>query len=368
MFDRLGKRRFILPFAIAILAGLMFTLMLYPIAKMEVRDLPFGIVNLDQGATTPAGEVNAGAAMVEGMTGAQDASASDETSSPVSWITYENASEMDAAFDNSEIYGALVVPDDFTAAQMAVAAGMSEETPAVEVYLDMAKSPMVANLMSTSITTMLGEAGVTAEVTVLNEGPSADGASALTSLMSQNFLIMPLVMLSAMLGVIMTLLLAPKREAGRKERFASAGKQVAFSAVISCVVALVVLFLARFALGFEESLGAIFGFAWVSSFCVMTCVLGFTNIALPLGALVAVCALLGMGCGMLAPEMLPAFWQDWIYPWAPQHFIGDGMRSIIYLGEGALNNSCIPLAIMAVAGLAALFVSPLLPKKTSSEA
>jgi hypothetical protein len=31
---------------------------------------------------------------------------------------------------------------------------------------------------------------------------------------------------------------------------------------------------------------------------------------------------------------VPEDWQEWVYPWVPQHYLGDGIRGIIYLGMG----------------------------------
>lgn len=357
MLEKLGKKRFALPLVFVIMMGCVFSLMMYPMAQMEIKNLPFGIVNLDEGAVTPAGEMNAGEMIAENVTAAAD----EGSESAIAWNAYDSQDEMNAAFDESEIYGALVIPSDFTAKQMAFAAGMSTEAPALTAYLDTAASPMVANLMQSSLPTMMSEAGINIEVVVLNQAESAS-SNPLTAIMSANFIIMPIIIGSLAAGMLCAVVFAAKPGSSRKERFANVAKQIGLLIAVALVVGCVGICIANLVLGIEASTATLFCFFAIASFCVGCVTMGLANIALPLGILGLICVLSGTCCGILPPEMLPEFWQNWVYPWAPQHFFGDGLRSIIYLGEGALNDSVIPLAITACVGLICALASPLIPQ------
>lgn len=366
MLEKLGKKRFALPLVFVVVVGCVFSLMMYPMARMEVKGLPFGIASLDEGAVTPVGEVNAGQTILENIT-ASAQEAGEDSESPILWTTYEAQDQLDDAFENGEIYGALVVPADFTAKQMALAAGASADTPILTAYLDMAQSPMVANLMQSTLPAMMSESGVDVEVIVLNQSESAAN-NPLTAIMSANFIIMPTVIASLAAGLICAAAFSTKGGASRKERYAGIGKQIVFAAVIGLFVACVGIFIAGPVLGIEASASSLFGFFAIASFCMVCLTMGLANIALPLGALGLICVLAGTCCGILPPEMLPDFWQNWVYPWAPQHFFGDGVRSIIYLGEGAINDSVAPLAITACVGMACALISPLVPQVHKEEA
>ncbi|MCD8199876.1 MAG: hypothetical protein LUD25_02810 [Coriobacteriaceae bacterium] len=96
--------------------------------------------------------------------------------------------------------------------------------------------------------------------------------------------------------------------------------------------------------------------------------IGAINISMALGAVIMIVFMaFGMMTGNLPYEMLPTFWQDWIYPWAPQHYISEGIRSVIYLGDGAWNRASLPLLIYGLAGIVLAVIAGLIPHKTDEE-
>lgn len=92
-------------------------------------------------------------------------------------------------------------------------------------------------------------------------------------------------------------------------------------------------------------------FVAIASFAFQALVLGSLNlfgaagVAVPIGLLV-----IGMGTAYLPTEFLPAFWQDWVYPWDPLRFMSDGFRDILYMGQGFLNASTQALAVVVGVG------------------
>ena len=73
--------------------------------------------------------------------------------------------------------------------------------------------------------------------------------------------------------------------------------------------------------------------------------------------------LCGMMTGVLPAEMLPTFWADWIQPWAPQHFVGDGVRDILYRGTDLMPHGTGGLLAIGGTGLVLLVVAGLLPRR-----
>ncbi|MDR1712714.1 MAG: hypothetical protein LBR39_00940 [Coriobacteriales bacterium] len=113
MFEVLGNRRYALPLVAVLVIFCVMSLVVYPILNAAPKDVPFALLNLDEGADTPAGYVNAGEAIVENMTGGAALPAGQE--SPIVWTVFDSQSALDEALENNEFYGALIIPAGFTA-------------------------------------------------------------------------------------------------------------------------------------------------------------------------------------------------------------------------------------------------------------
>lgn len=88
------------------------------------------------------------------------------------------------------------------------------------------------------------------------------------------------------------------------------------------------------------------------------------NIAFGLAVLAVVCIVaFGMMMGVLPVQALPVFWQDWVFPWAPQHYVGDGLRSIMYLGTGFWNEQSQAFVWVALAGIVLSLLALALPSR-----
>ena len=116
MFEKLGKRKFAVPLLVAVIIACVMSVMFYPMANMEMKGLPFAMLSLDEGVEGPQGTVNAGDALIENVTAAADAG---DGESPIAWTQVGSQEELDEALENGEFYGALIVPEGFSAGQMA---------------------------------------------------------------------------------------------------------------------------------------------------------------------------------------------------------------------------------------------------------
>lgn len=361
MKERLGAKRYAAPLAAIIIVACVFSLAFYPMTHLEPKGLPFGVLSLDEGLTTPAGTVNAGETMVENMTSLGG------DGSTVSWERFDSQNELDEALETGALYGAVIVPTDFTASSAAAQAG-SGEASALKIVIDNAKSPVVASLMQTNLPALFEQLGVRSEVEVVNQGAGAEGANALGAMMSQQIAVMPTVMLSVVIAAMIALVVTPFAGKRGRERWQVAGLQATLAVVFSLAVAVAIWLMVVGVAGIETDAEAIL-FLWIASFGLMFVLVGAFDAHVGLGALVAGCVFsFGMACGVMPLEMLPAFWQDWVFPWAPQRFIGEGMRAILYRGAGAWNASCPPLLAFAAAGAALVCIAAVLPGKTRREA
>ena len=470
MFEKLGKAKYVVPLLIGIVAACVMSVMFYPMANMEMKGLPFAVLSLDEGVETPQGDMNVGDTLVENITSAT--AAEDGEESPIAWTKVGSQKELDEALENGEYYGAIIVPADFSAQQMAVkqaetkaslaqaqalmdahaqakaaaaaqaaaaggeaaaggdqaaamaaaaaggeaaggdqAAAMAAaaaaqggdaaaaaqgdaaqaaalaaaaqddgaseaeevEAPALKVLIDKAKSPLVASQMGASIPSMFQQMGVDVDVETIHEGSASDGdgaaANPMSGMVSLQLAIMPLFMVSMMTGLFLSRIFGKKTDATSAERWKSIGIQAAYAVVASLIVSLCAFCMLLWIAGIEAPMDAIVPFMWLASFCVMLVFIGAFNISTALGGLLALVGFaLGMMTGTFPFEALPAFWQDWVYPWAPQRFMSEGIRAILYLDAGAWNAGSLPLLIVGAVGAMLTCIAALVPgKKDKSE-
>lgn len=384
--------------------------MFYPMLHVTPKNIPFAILSLDRGAKTAAGTVNAGKMMVQKITSATSASGGD---SPIAWTEFKTRSALDKAMNDNDYYAAVVISKDFTAKQVAAkqaqtqaiakqvqaqmeasmkaqaqaqaqgvspnataqngasaaspSAGTSSQAPSspsalaqpttaakgmptVTIITNGAKNPTVTQNITASITSTLKQAGVNVKTSAVHDYDlgNASGAAMLAQLT-----VAPTILMSAVCTLIMYLMTRPRRGASRKERLITVGVQVCYAAVLSLCVAGATCFLLTVVGGMTIPVGVVLPYLWICSFCLMLLALGMATIALPLAALAILTVMFTMSTGYTAFEVLPAFWQDWIYPWTPARYIADGIRSIVFLGQGAFNSTLVPLAVCAAIGLVA---------------
>jgi len=348
MLDKLGSRRFLMPFVAIIAIFIVFGTSFYPELHATPRDVPFAIVNLDQGP--------GGAAMVQKMQDGAGAAAS-----PIAWTKLDSQAALDSAMADNQFYGALVIPAEFSSAQAGAAAGTGTPAP-IQVTINQGKNPMLATTMQAAITGMLAQAGLTAQVTQIN---TADiGGGSMGALMSVMIMVMPPMMMAMLSSVLLFLLFRPRRQTTTPERVKAVGKQLGFAVVISAAIAGLALLLATWLGGLKIPAAPIFWFMWMAIWLVMVLFVGALDLALPLGVLVVVGTFaLGTTSAMFAPEMLPSFWQHWVYPWVPQRHMGDGIRSIIYMNGSPLDASLVPLLIAGAVGVVLLIVAIAAPTR-----
>jgi len=435
MLDNLGKRRYVMPIVAVIVIFCVMSLVVYPMLNAAPKDIPFAVLSLDEGMETPAGAVNAGDAIVETLTSGTQLAESQE--SPILWKIFDNQKDLDAALENNEVYGAIVIPADFTSGQAAVkiaetqaamaqaqamlaaqaaaaqdaaaqagAAGLDPaqsaaagatpaqnpadvsglaaapsaaltapgdtastveipEAPSLMVIINQGKNPMIASTMQSLLITMFYQTGVKAEFSTIHTADvGSGGMGAMGALMSGNMLVMPFVMMTLAASILLFFTTRPKKGASRTEKVKVFGIQLGYGVVLSLLIALADVLIVTWVGSMSLPIGTIIPFLWLASFCMLTLFVGALDIAAPLGVLVI---LLVFGCGMssamLAPEMLPQLWRDWIYPWVPQHYIGNGVTSIIYMNSSAWNAGSLPLALTGGIGLALMLIALLLPSR-----
>ncbi len=449
MFRRLGARRYIIPLIIGVVLAFVMGLMFYPMAHMEMKNMPFAVLSLDKGTEVAGEEVNVGDTLVDNLI---DSTESDDDEDPaIAWTKMDSQKELDEALDNHEYYGAIIVPKDYSEKQIeaqqaeseksmeqaqamleaqqaaaaaagaagdaaaaaaaggnadaaaAAAAGSADaadaastldisaltgdsdddeadedavEVPPIKIELDNFKSPLIATQMQSQFNTMFATMGLDTDIEVLNAGPTDDesddsdddeaiaSGNMMGGMMTVMLTIMPLLMASAIAALFLNRILNPRTSTEASKRWTKFGIQVLYAIVVSFIIACCVYGCIVIAGGINIDFGGTMPFMWLASFCIILCFVGLYDFNMILGVFVlACCFFLGMMTGTLPYEALPTFWADWVYPWAPQHFLSEGMRSVIYLDAGIWNNGTLPMMIFGIIGAVFGCLGALIPHR-----
>lgn len=297
------------------------------------------------------------AASAESTDSDSDDSSSSAMADALSWQSIENEDDLQNQLADNQLFGGIVIPADFTAQQMA-AKNSSGAKPQITVYLNKGKNPQVASSLQSAMTQSLAAAGIDATIEMVNDAEVGGGMMA--GLMAVQMMVMPLLVMTLSGSLILVLLTWVKDIWGLRARnpWLAAGAQVALIAVLSACIAACALAIDVLAGGLTLPCGQLFLWLWLGSACVMLAFAGISDACFPLGALFAVCVFaLGMGTAMLPAEMMPAFWADWIFPWAPQSHLGQGARTIIYCAQNPGMADIAPLLIFAAIGIVAALLA-----------
>ena len=379
----IGKRVFIAAPVAAIIISFFFSCAFYPMVNMEAHDIPIAVVSADKGMKTPAGTVNAGQAL---LTKVKTAAAAADT------IKLTFAKEEKAALADlkeGQYCALLVIPSDFTQKQL-TAASSKPQAPVFQIYLNQGGSGMAATMAQQALTAMIEQAGNAmkpevlkalrkAGVTLTDQQAAYYDAPLLTETTYINPIksASPISMLGAnSLGAILTWISALimsifvyfyyRKERTTRMGFAAAKitVQVAAGLISACIAALTIAFLLVKFIGFDVSFGMAFLYLLTAVFCISMMILGVLRWTRAGGAVLFVIVMfLCMPTVNLPFELLPSFWQDWIYPWAPARYVSEGLRDVFYMSGTWLNHETAVLLGMGSAGLILQYLSLLYKEK-----
>lgn len=368
--EKYGKKIYAVPLVIIILFTCLLSLIFAPMLQATPKHVPFAIVSLDEGGTTIAGSANIGDTMIETLTegdglgaiGEDDGNVDTEMSDAISWTVLDSEEEARQALANNEYYGAIIIPKNFTSAQMSSMVGLGS-APEITVLLNEGKNATLSNSMQMTLSQAMLKAGVGLDVETVN---SADiGGGMMAGMMAAQMMIMPLFLMSLIPSILVSFLLWPRGEnIDRKKKGKKLFVQLAYIAGLSLVVSLCVLLIGQVFGGLTLPVGSLLPFMWFASACIMLAIVGLCDLSLPLGAILAILVFgLGMSTVLLSPEILPDFWRDWVVPWIPQYHISQGFRTIIYFGTAPLLENIVPLLVMALVGVVAMVIGVMMSSK-----
>lgn len=340
-----NPRHWILPLIAPFLGLLIASLLAVPMLGAKAENLPVALINADTGITLPTGEsLNAGSQAVDALISADQ--------QVLDFTVVTGDTSIEDLLEDEGYYAVLEIPADFSQAS-AAAQAEAGQAPAMTASVDQAKTMMGAQTATTALTAISQKSPVAINITTVNAPPSEWGfAGSLAPMI--------LFMGTFISSLVSSLLLTASQPLTRPGRstWVGLGIQLAYGAIAAFLVGFGTSWLVQTLTGLELPFTqlALFLSALAAGYIALTS--GFINLIGTQGAaLSALTMLLGIATLTLPRQFLPSFWSEWIYPWIPARFAGQGIRDILFAGEGWLNTQtgaffwmlAIGLALMAVA-------------------
>lgn len=352
-----GKKYFGLAFIAVLVLSFIFISTQIPAAHQSIKNLPIALVNEDTGQM--------GQTLIDTIQ--ENAKAMKTNDEPMmKFDVLENEQQMKEEMTDQNFYGAIVIPSDFTEKYMSLQTA-TPTSPELQLYVNQGKNVNVANVVSQTLSGIVAKMNEMMSNQLLsameqNNVPlNVEQARIYTSpILSSTIMLnetgklgnaplslfQPLWIASIASAVLLTL-------AGRKNSFKSISDHFKFKS-IQLLIAIVLGFVVGFALTWYTTFMLDFeyeSFLTVAFFLSITCISFILLISAALSwiglggvALFVLLMFFGLPLLQLAPEMLPEFYKDWIYPWLPMRFMFDGLRDILFF-NGEIWNSATTILI-----------------------
>ncbi|WP_427919197.1 YhgE/Pip domain-containing protein [Streptomyces sp. cg40] len=139
--------------------------------QRELHDLPIALVNADTSEPLPGQKQNLGARIAAAIT-------ADTSSDTAEWRTLTRAQAQDE-LDSGKVYGALVIPSDFTDSVAALTTAKATERPVITVLTNPGKGSLGSSLASKITTTAAQQASTTIGKQLTAAVPKADATQKL---------------------------------------------------------------------------------------------------------------------------------------------------------------------------------------------
>ncbi|WP_456272442.1 YhgE/Pip domain-containing protein [Bacillus sp. AK031] len=364
---------------IALAIILIFSLTLIPSVQPTAKNLPIAIVNEDTGVDVPnQPKMNMGETIVE-MIQKNPNTAAGQDDSPVKWIEVKSKEEVQKGLDDQKYYAALVIPEDFSAKQASLRTP-TPSSPEIEIFINQGMNTMASTMagqilngvvenvsnnvrtqlldgfeqQGAALTPMQAESlanPITKKVTNVNEiGTNSANGNAPVSLFQ------PLWMASLASAAVIFIAVSKAAITNRKESFLAKLVQILAGAIISLVVGFGLTLLAEGVVGLHiphfTDIALFLTITSFSFFLMISAVLSLLGIrGMPIFVL-----MLFFGAPLLAmaPEMMSPFYHDWVYSWLPMRFMVEGLRELLYFGNGLTWNA--PVSSLVWIGVVSMLV------------
>lgn len=388
------------PIMAAIVLGLILMSAFLPMVKMSPKHIPVGIVAADEGEI---GQTLASKFL-------------ENAPETVKFIPYDSVEQLESAMNERDVYGALVLPADFSG-KIGTLQTEKPEKATVQIYINEGANATVSALMQNALTNMVTMLNVQLSTQMLtavqqkademkaqlapvlqaqgNNSPLAQLGNLISPIQPSKVLDYanpvqteiikvnetgqlsnaPIAFLTgtwftSMIGGVVLYLTGNKRKyASRADQFKWNIVQTILPFVYALVAGYVLTWYSTWLYGFEYE-----HFHKVALY-IAICVAAFTWmifatlrwLKLPSMAIYVLLMFFSMAAAQLAPEMLPAFYRDYIVSWLPIRIYAEGLREVLFFSKNLINNYSLTLIWIMVIGLIIVWLKNVLEKTETKE-
>ncbi len=324
----MDKKKILMPILGMIGALLLALIITFPMLSMEIKDIPIGILSLDEGVNTPNGEINAGKQVIKQLT---------KVDNPA--INFEKAGtekELKQNLKDGKYYAAILIPKDFTAKS-------ASKQAKLEVTINEGINPMVTTNLQTMLSAMSEKSGVSMEINSINKVPTELGIKAM-------LLPMMFILLTFITSLVTSLLITFNLKTKNKTK--SYLLELLYIIIAAFVIGFAVSGIIMSVIGIDLGLTNMALYLTVVSLGIMLLANGSVNLLGKKGLIIPILLFVfGMGLIQLPYEFLNSIWQVLVASWEPFRYIGIGIREILFQNAGLWNSSTISIIIIGIIGI-----------------
>lgn len=370
----------VIPLAVILLA-LAFSLITLPMAYSKPKEMPVALLSLDKGIELNGQQVNMGQQIIEQVR--MSLAPIEGETAAIKWFVLSDYDELTKAIDEQKYYGALVIPEDFSAKvfslnspvisipdiQLLINQGMHYSAASAVENILVQISGGFKNMLLSNMLDFIQSSGqaisdtqkqamqnpLQIQTTYMNPvGEKSASGNA------QSLLFAPL-WIASIVGAMAIYVL--NRDEKKQKLSIKSFWQVAGYALLGGVVAgFTVAFIGAVIMQLSFSFITVALFLTVASTCYILLILAVLNwLGIASIVIFILIFLLELSLLNLPYEFMPSFYQTWVYPWLPMRFTVEGLREIFYFESGIWNGATMVLVIMGAVSLLILAARAFLP-------
>lgn len=346
-----------------------------PTVNPKITDLPLAIVNQDKNETTTA--------MIEKLK--ENSTLNDKVS--LKWVEVGSKDEAIEKMNNKEYYGAIVIPENYTKS-LATLVSSNTKAPEFTVLVNQGMNSQLSTQVSQILTQVVNKSGELASTQIIKQAEASNKplpAKVVGNLINPvkvnveninatgDFSTAPSayfspIWMSSLVGSVILFMYSRKEVNTIKERVVQKTVQLCIIGLVSVIIGLLAPYFSEWILGVTvDNYSGIATFLSISTFAFITLIFGTISLIGVAGVPLAVLLLFfALPLLSLAPEMLSSFYTDWVLPWLPMRMLFDGVKNILYFGQGAWNLATKELIYVVIIGVTLILLSILKKDKVKN--